>query len=650
MQLTHKYIISGIIFLILAVILSELSAQTVENKCDTLYIEAPAFLVLSDTTIHVDHDSSAIICNKYILISKKRGYQLYSKIVGEAEKSGIVNSLFQSLIVSSTQDTMLIKNNIIEAEDAYKPYEGRIIRNIDIKVLVPFGPSLSDTNLPVTTNWATAINKSHIKTNKGIIKNKLMFEENDQVDPYELVENTNELAKLSYLQDATIIVNDADGDSVDVLVLVKDKFPWLPGVNISSAEKMTVYLRNVNMFGLGQSLQVGVTMDTKSSPFIYISDINYYINNLFNQVSAAINYNIGDYEQKYQLILNRNIIPLSVRMGGGLELTLQEENIIIDPTYIDQSRWYFKYRYMELWSSYLFYDKTRKDKQDKNHLFFLPGIGVYNKLYLDRPFVSADSNSMFMNYTNLLGNLALAQQNYIRTNFLMSFGKAEYIPYGFQATLTGGYTWSEYFTLPYLGFGFASTIHFQDFGYLTGNIQLGSHFSSMLSQGAFNLDFNYLSSIVRHKKYRYRFLTSVKYTTGINRITNDLLYLGEDYGFVGIKDETFYGQERLFFELTGMSYTPWYFLGFRFAAFGFFSAGLLGYEDHSIFNNRLLTSFGIGLYTQNDFLAFNSLQVRLAYFPVTPNGISNFGISFSTLGLLDQINFLNTKPQTVSYN
>lgn len=650
MQSCQKSLISLFILFCSLAIVTRVAAQSNENKCDTVIITAPAFLVLEDTTIHVKRDSTSIICRKYIVITKQNGYSLYSKIVGESQKHKIVDQLFNLLIASSTEDTMLIKDNMMKAEDAYKPYAGKVIRNIKIQVLKPFGPSLSDTNLPVVSNIGNALNKSHLSTTKGTIRRKLMFKENETINPYELVENATVLAGLPYLQDATIIVTDATSDSVDVLVLAKDKIPWVPAIKIISINNMTAYLKHINMFGSGQSLQAGVTMNTKGSPMFYISDINYYGNNIYNQIDGAVNYHIGDYDQKFQLLLNRDIIPLSVRTGGGIEATQQEENTIIDPTYINQSRWYFKYRYYEMWISYLLYNKAKRDNQDNNHLFFIPGIAAYKKDYLYRPHVSIDSNSMYSNYTRLLGNFAVVNQNYYRTNFLMSFGKAEYIPYGIQATLTGGYTWGEFIELPYLGVGFTAIQHFKNFGYLIGNFQIGSHISKKLVQGAINLKASHLSSLVNGRRYKYRFLTSVNYTTGINRISNDLIYLGEDYGFVGTKDEEFYGQERLFAEFYAISYTPWYFFGFRFAVFGFASTGMLGYEDTPLLKNKLLSSFGIGIYTKNDFLAFNTLQVRVGYFPITQNGVSHFGISFSSFGLFDNINFLQTKPQVVQYN
>lgn len=647
--MTPKTFISILIFLLAFAVNNDISAQSVENRCDTVNIIAPAYLVLEDTTIHLLHDSTSIICKKYIVITKKNGYSLYSKIVGESKKHKLVDKLFQALIASSTQDTMLIQKELFKAEDAYKPYSGKVIRNIKIQVLKPFGASISDTNLPVVSSWGKALNHSHISTNKNTIRRKLMFKENDTINPYEFVENTNELAGLPYLQDATIVVSNADGDSVDVLILAKDKFPWLPAADFHSINKINAYLTNVNILGRGHSLRAGLTMDTKSSPVIYLSDINYSINNIYKQLSGAFNYNISDFNQMFQVSLNRNIIPLSIRLGGGMEITQKEENISIDPTYIDQSSWYFKYRHYELWTSYLFYDKTKKNMDDDNLSFFIPGIATYKKDYLYRPYVSIDSNNQFANYTQLLGNFAVVKQNYYRTNFLKSFGKAEYVPYGFQAIITGGYTWSQFMNKPYIGLKLSILNHFKDVGYINAKLDIGSHFSTKFNQGALNTKISFLTNTFKHNRYRYRIMSFVNYTTGINRFTNDMIYLGEDYGFIGMNDKVFYGQERLFAELYGISYTPWYMFGFRFAVFAFCSGGYLGDEKLPLMRNQFLSSFGIGIYSKNDFLAFNSFQVRVAYFPITPNGISHFGISFSTLGLFEDTNFLNTKPQIVEY-
>ena len=256
---------------------------------------------------------------------------------------------------------------------------------------------------------------------------------------------------------------------------------------------------------------------------------------------------------------------------------------------------------------------------------------------------------MFNNYSSILTNVALVKQNYYRTNYLTDFGRAEYMPYGFQFSITGGYTWAEFMQKPYLGFGLVMTKHFDKVGYFFMDLGIGSHFLDKLEQGAIDINLSYLSFAYKKNRYRYRLFTKVSYTTGINRMTNDLLYLGEDYGFMGMNAKAWYGQQRLFFETDFIAYTPWYIFGFRFAMIGFGSLGMLGSDSYTIMHNQVLSSVGVGVYMKNDFLAFNSFQVRVAYFPITPDGISNIGISFSTIGLIKQISLLGTKPQVVDY-
>lgn len=647
MQLIRQ--LSIFVFFLLLLNSKGLFSQSVENSCDTLSIIAPAFLVFDDTSIHVLKDSTAIVCKKYIVVSQKNGYSIYSKLVGESNKHRLFDQLLRMIIVSSNQDTMLMKSHILEAEDAYKPYAGKTIRNIKIQVLKPFGASISDTNLPAITTWGKALNRSHIKTQDWIIRNKLMFKKYDKVIPYEMVENTNELTSLPYLQDADILINDAGTDSVDVVVLVKDKFPWLPQITIRNATNMTAYLTNVNILGMGHSLRLGSTFNTSSSPAVYLSDINYYNNNIFKQVSGEANFHIGDYDKLYQIKLYRNILPLSVRLGGGAEVSEQEENIVIDPTYTDKSLWYIKYRYYELWSSYLFYDKNDKLFNDFKHTFFIPGMGVYKTDYQYRPYPVVDTNSIYQDNTSILGNFAVVQQNYFRTNFLRDFGKAEYIPYGFQAVITGGYTWNQLFNSPYVGVGLSGTKHYNKIGYWFLNFQVGSHLNKGLEQGVLNLDLKYLSSLNVKNRYRMRYLVSLNYTSGINRITNDELYLGEDFNLVGIDEKTYYGRKRLYAEVMAITYTPWYFLGFRFALLGFVTGGILDHEDVPFFKNQLTSSIGVGVYCKNDFLAFDSFQMRVAYYPITRDGISNIGVSFTTLNFFDNINFLYTKPQIIEF-
>lgn len=552
-------------------------------------------------------------------------------------------------LASPPPDTVLEKKNLQNATAVYQPFQGRPISNVRIKVLKPFGATINDTTRPTITYVERSLNPTHISTKDFVIRKKLLFEKGDTIDPKIMVENARLLTNLSFLQDASITITPSAGDSVEVLVLVKDKFPWLIIPDIISSNKMKLSVKQANIMGLGQSAGLGLTLDTKSNPKFYMSSIGYSVNNIYQLIDGDISYEVGNNNQKTQLLLNRQIVPTKVDLGGGLEVSQNQENIITDPTYIDRSLYYFKYMYYEAWASYLIPIEKITNRINGNKIYFIPGASISKKNYTERPAVSLDTNSQFFNYDYLLGNIIIAKQDYYRTNYLLNFGKAEFIPYGFQASITGGYTWSEFMQKPYAGAGVSITSHINNLGFIFGRLEIGSHFTNGWEQGAADFSIAYLTDLLSHNKNKYRIETEIRITSSINRFSNDLLYLGEGYGFVGLNSETFYGQQRAFFETTLINYTPFYLFGFRFALFGFASVGTIGPQHINLSNRQLLTNFGAGVYIKNDFLAFNSLEFRVAYFPVTPSGINHFGISFSSQNLIDRINFLYTKPHQVTY-
>ena len=612
-------------------------------------LKAPSYLLLRDTAIHILHDTTVKICEQYILLTEQNGYYFYSKLNTASDKHLFLKDIYKMVLASPPPDTVLQKQNMIKAEDVYQRFSGKPISKIRIKVLKPFGPTIADTNRPVITYVERNLNPTHFISRDWVIRNKLLFNEKDTINPLLMVENTRLLADLSYLQDAAIIVSTAQGDSVEVLVLVKDKFPWLAVPNIISTSNVRIYGQHANIFGLGQSLGFEGTYLSNSTPKIYLSRANYSVDNVYDQIGAELNYQVDNNNQLYQVRFDRKLIPNKVNLGGGLEISQTSQNIITDPTYVNKSLYYFKYMVYDAWASYLFPAKKILPFIRQRALYIIPGISYSKKNYSEYTWVNIDSNSQFYNYDVILGNIVLAKQGYYRTNYLTNFGKAEYLPYGFQASITTGYSWTDFMKKPYMGLGFYVTTHINKFGFIFGKLDAGSHLIDRLQQGAVSINVLYLTDLLETKRNKFRLKSEISFTTGINRFTNDLLYLGEAYGFLGLKKESFYGQQRLFMESSVINYTSLYFAGFRLALIGFASVGTIEPQDTKLVNRRLVSSFGAGVYVQNDFLVFSSVEFKVAYFPVTPPGVSHFGLTFSSENLLNRINFLVTKPRLVAY-
>ncbi|MCF8349471.1 MAG: hypothetical protein K9G61_11725 [Bacteroidales bacterium] len=643
--------INRLSFVLLVGVLIGLSQSPVyAQDCQTLKITAPAYLLLDNKAVHIEQDTSIVVCQQYVLLTENNGYNFYKKLIKASNKNIFLKEIYKMALASPPPDTVLEKQNMIKAEDVYQAFEGRPISKIKIQVLKPFGPTIADTNRPVVTFVEKALNPTHVNTRDYIIRNKLLFDVHDTINPMLMVENARILTNLNYLQDASIVVSPAEGDSVDVLVLVKDKFPWLVVPNIYSATKYSLYAKQANILGTGQGLGLGLTLDTKSKPVFYLSEVGYYINNLYKQIDLMTAYQISESSQKTQLRLDRQLVPTKVNLSGGLEISQTLENMVADPTNIDKSQYFFKYMYYDVWASYLFTLQSIFPQINNKNIYLIPGLRLSKKNYSDRPVVSPDTNSRYYNYDYILGNVVVASQDYYRTNYLLKFGQAEFLPYGFQVNLTGGYSWTEFMQKPYIGAGFSFTSHQTHLGFIFARLDVGTHFTEAFEQGAFNLNLIHLTDLIVRNKSKYRVLTQLNLTTGINRFSNDLLYINDNYGFFGLDKETFYGEERIFLESTFVNYTSWYLFGFRIALEGFASIGTIGPQDIKLGNRQLISSIGAGLYVRNDFLAFDAFEVKIAYFPVTPAGVSHFGFSLASKELFSKLNFLFTQPRQAAYN
>ena len=72
-----------------------------------------------------------------------------------------------------------------------------------------------------------------------VIRNNLFFREHEKIHPYLFADNERHLRDQVYIQDARILIDSIAGspDSVDVIVITKDVFPFGANVDISSTKK-----------------------------------------------------------------------------------------------------------------------------------------------------------------------------------------------------------------------------------------------------------------------------------------------------------------------------------------------------------------------------------------------------------------------------
>ena len=205
-------------------------------------------------------------------------------------------------------------------------------------------------------------------------------------------------------------------------------------------------------------------------------------------------------------------------------------------------------------------------------------------------------------------------------------------------------------TVTYLGADISAGKSFPKFGYIYSSLALGSFFNGKESeQGIFYSRLNYFTNLLPVGRFRSRNFINIDYSRGFGRYSDEYLRFIENNGFTGFKNDSIRGTQRFTVSLESVLFSPANYHGFRFAFFGFSDLGFLSNSNEVLGNGFSLISLGFGLRVRNDNLLFNTLQIRLAFFPNPPmySVINNLTISGEQL--LKPNNFDAGKPVIIPF-
>jgi hypothetical protein len=144
-----------------------------------------------------------------------------------------VHRMFFKTFVPETKNKG--QKKIIKRPKPHRNIEGKIIRNINITTLDPFGYNLQDTSVYPQVFWMKAVNNLHIKTRQGIIKNLLLIKKGDPYDSLRVNESIRLIRSQKYVNDVFFHSSSVSGknDSVDIFIRVSDVWSIAPGFGIS---------------------------------------------------------------------------------------------------------------------------------------------------------------------------------------------------------------------------------------------------------------------------------------------------------------------------------------------------------------------------------------------------------------------------------
>jgi hypothetical protein len=530
-----------------------------------------------------------------------------------------------------------------------KHQEGKIIRNIIIETLDPFGYSVTDEKKEPKRKFEKFGNSVHIKTKEVTIRNIMLFKKHDKLDPKLLLESERLIRGQRYIREVTIIPIDINNskDSIDIKIRVLDSWTLIPTGSLSSTES-SAKLTERNILGFGHLISGNIKnrFDTRERA-VYAQ---YTINNIKNTYFRFdLDYaNEFNNDSKRSVNINRPFYSVITKNAGGFyfENRLRTEQFPVLETFSLQN---ISYDFQEYWYGRAF--KINSESNPERYFTNMILALTYNQKVFDRrPDAILDPMNYFSNEKNWIGIIGVSRQKFYQDQFVFNYNITEDIPYGENIALIIGHQEKNSNSRMYTGLSVSYGKKYS-FGYASGFAEWGSFYDAGLTeQTTFRLGLNYFSPLISWGKWHFRQFVKPTYVWGNNRDESfkDRLTLLEEDGLPGFNNRL-NGTQKWTLSFQTQSYIPGSWYGFRFSPYFNMTLGSLANEK-ALFSSKVYSKFSIGALINNDFLVFNSFQISFSYYPTIPfegDNINKFNSFENTnLSLYD---FQLSKPAYIRY-
>ena len=168
------------------------------------------------------------------MISLKGNAQTIEKKSDSVSVYQNINDLSKKSKFSRFVYKLIFKESALKAENLvpFKPkkevkvvkkhQEGKVIRNITIETLDPFGYSVTNEKKVPKHKLEHFGNTVHIKTKEVTIRNSILFKKYDKLDSKLLLESERLIRSQRYIREVTIVPVDIpkNKDSIDIKIRV----------------------------------------------------------------------------------------------------------------------------------------------------------------------------------------------------------------------------------------------------------------------------------------------------------------------------------------------------------------------------------------------------------------------------------------------
>ena len=543
------------------------------------------------------------------------------------------NKVSRRLLKSITRKKQSNPTAAVRSEDAFMPFEGKMIRKIEIRH-IGFDKTVYDTTRSIKNTITRISNALHSNSREWVIRDNLFIRENRRLSPYKMADNERYLRDLDFILDAKFYVVPLrhTTDSVDVIVLTRDVFS-IGGSFTPNPLKTKFRLYDVNLGGWGQRVQFNGHIEEARDPaFIY--EALYRKNSIGGSfIDATVGYtqlnNASSYgdeeEQAYYLRLERPLVSPYTTFAGGVEVSRNwSENYfqIGDSDFRD-----YRYLVNDFWIGYNI--GARNTGRNRNRHFV--AVRAFNQRFTRLPSQPAEKeNSIYNNRSFVLGGLTFFKQNFYTASYIYGFGRTEDVPYGHNMSLYLGWARDLGSERPYVGIEAEKSLVSRKNEFYTVGLRAGGYHRNKLEDGIVLLYGSLLSRLIPQGNLLIRQFFSVDYARVFNQRTSLPLDINNEFGLRYFVADSLLGVKRFHLNTETVAFTSLHILGFRIAPFVSGEMAMISGAGQSIFRDKPFFGFGAGVRTRNENLVFGTVELRMVYFPRTVADISTFSIRVSS--------------------
>ncbi|ELR73201.1 hypothetical protein C900_05250 [Fulvivirga imtechensis AK7] len=618
---------------------------------DSVRVKGRSFLILADSSIYIEKDTVIFlpdsVARQLRRDETRRSDEFYKRLKERFYKTRFTRELYDLLFVDPSKSAKPKETTSI-SNGNYKKYEGRRINRIIIKKLEVFGTSILDTTRHSKAWAAKVANDLHVYTRSRIIRNNIFFAEGDNINPDALSDSERVLRNLPYVRDARIyVISGSDSEDVEVLIIIKDIWSISGEVSVGGFDAADFAVIDKNFLGLGHELRNEFLYNTDHRPAIGYNG-TYSINNIKNTfITGEVNFARSEPLDRVGIRFYRNFITPEIKYAGGVELN--KTNILLKREYPDTTiSFHTEFNHQDMWVGRSWLIDANEDKGRTN----LQLAARYDRVrYLDRPVVTSDTNQMFFDRNLYLYSFGISRRDYEKSSLVRGYGRTEDIPNGYLLEFTTGKESNEFYNRAYIGWRFSIGNFYGRTGYFRPSMALGGFIrKGRVEQGTFKTTIDYFSHLYRFRRVNFRQFFRLDYTIGINRFHDEFVNINNGRGIRGLSDTFLRGTRKIALSAETVAFTPIYVIGFRFAFFGFIDLAMVNSENSKLLKNPLYQGYGIGLRLRNENMAFEAIQIRLAWYPVTPPDQSSLGFELTGQEPLRIPDFRIERPDVLEFN